>query len=76
MHLRRNSRKMGSRRASHYRPIHDFSAIKTRFPDVHLPVTEAFGARQLTLPLYPSMTPDQVDAVATAVARSVSKQFV
>lgn len=66
----------GIQTSIHYRPIHDFSAIKTRFSDVHLPVTEAFGSRQLTLPLYPSMTPDQVDAVATSVARSVSKQFV
>ncbi len=66
----------GIQTSIHYRPIHNFSAIRTRFPDVHLPVTETFGSRQLTLPLYPSMTPDQVDAVAGAVARSISNQLV
>jgi dTDP-4-amino-4,6-dideoxygalactose transaminase len=48
----------------HYPPIHRLTWFRERYPDVRLPVTEAFGARQLTLPLHPKMTEGDVGRVA------------
>src|SRR5262249_31706537 len=41
-------------------PIHCFSAFQRTGRRVYLPVTEAFAARELTLPLYPAMTTSQL----------------
>jgi len=40
----------------HYHPVHCFSAFRKINLNVHLPATEAFAARELTLPLYPSLS--------------------
>ena len=37
----------------HYPPVHALSLYQDRFPDVHLPLTEEFASRELTLPLHP-----------------------
>jgi dTDP-4-amino-4,6-dideoxygalactose transaminase len=53
----------------HYPPIHQFTAYRRLDSSVRLPVTEAFASRELTLPLYPSLTDTQVnDIVSSAVA--------
>jgi dTDP-4-amino-4,6-dideoxygalactose transaminase len=52
----------------HYPPIHQLTWYREHYPAVRLPVTEAFGARQLTLPLHPKMT----EADAEHVARSLT----
>ena len=59
----------GIQTSIHYNPVHSFSAFKKRNPDVHLPITEAFAARELTLPLYPSLSPEQVDSIVSSVSR-------
>jgi dTDP-4-amino-4,6-dideoxygalactose transaminase len=49
----------------HYPPIHEFSAFAASGGGARpLPRTEEVGPHILTLPLYPHMTPEQVDTVA------------
>jgi dTDP-4-amino-4,6-dideoxygalactose transaminase len=55
----------------HYPPIHTFSAYADEA--VQLPKTEAFGARELTLPFFPGMTDEQVDLVASALRDALSQ---
>src|SRR5207237_6076810 len=62
----------GIQTSIHYPPIHHFSAFRRTTNDVHLPVTEAFASRELTLPLYPSLPPAQVDAIASAVTNAMN----
>ena len=60
-------RESGVQTSIHYKPIHHFRAFKDVNPGVSLPITEAFAARELTLPLYPSMTEGQIDSIVFAV---------
>ncbi|WP_428493611.1 DegT/DnrJ/EryC1/StrS family aminotransferase [Rhodopila sp.] len=48
----------------HYPPIHQLTWFRQHCPGVSLPVTEAFGARQLTLPLHPKMSEADAEYVA------------
>jgi dTDP-4-amino-4,6-dideoxygalactose transaminase len=57
----------GIQTSIHYPPIHRFSAFARTNCEVHLPITEAFASRELTLPLYPSLSSSQVDQIVTAV---------
>lgn len=59
----------GIQTSQHYTPIHRFTAFRNLDASVCLPVTEDFSCRELTLPLYPSLTDAQVDAIVSAVAR-------
>src|SRR5207248_4463613 len=59
----------GIQTSIHYNPVHCFSAFKKRKPEIHLPVTEDFASRELTLPLYPSLSPEQVDSIVSSVSR-------
>src|SRR5437870_2895669 len=62
----------GIQTSIHYPPIHHFSAFREASKEVHLPVTEAFAARELTLPLYPSLPPAQLDAIVSAVTNAMN----
>jgi dTDP-4-amino-4,6-dideoxygalactose transaminase len=57
----------GIQTSLHYSPIHWFTAFRKIMPGLSLPVTEAFGTRELTLPLYPSLTEAQVDTIVSSV---------
>jgi dTDP-4-amino-4,6-dideoxygalactose transaminase len=61
----------GIQTSIHYNPIHHFSAYRRLHADLRLPVTEAFAARELTLPLYPSLTLEQVDDIVASIAMVV-----
>jgi len=64
----------GIQTSVHYPPIHEFTAFATNGKRRPLPQTEAIGRRLLTLPLYPHMTPGQVDAVAEALVAALKEQ--
>jgi len=51
----------------HYPPIHRFRAYQEFASRRALPLTEAVGERLVTLPLFPHMSDDQVQAVTDAV---------
>ena len=50
--------------SNHYPPVHTLSYYRATLEPVELPVTEAFARRQLTLPLHPAMTDEDVGRVS------------
>lgn len=57
----------GIQTSIHYPPIHQFSFYRQLYPAVELPVTEQVGIRQVTLPLFPTMTDEQFSATIEAI---------
>jgi dTDP-4-amino-4,6-dideoxygalactose transaminase len=55
----------------HYLPIHHFSYYLGRFPGVMLPKTEKFSARELTLPLHPALTEDDLERVVKSLRKAI-----
>jgi dTDP-4-amino-4,6-dideoxygalactose transaminase len=53
-------RARGVQSSIHYPPVHQFSSFRDTARPPRLPRTEGLASRQLTLPLYPSMTEEQV----------------
>lgn len=51
----------------HYPPIHCFSYYRNLYPDIKLPRTEEAASREVTLPLYPTMSDEQLDLVVNHV---------
>ena len=60
-------RSAGIQTSIHYPPIHQFSYYQERYSGVHLPITEGAAKREVTLPLYPTMSNEQVELVITSV---------
>jgi dTDP-4-amino-4,6-dideoxygalactose transaminase len=67
---------MGIQTSWHYPPVHTFSSYAKDMDllSFTLPLTEALAAREVTLPLYPSMTEEQVGWVVEALVHG-SKLF-
>ncbi|GIX46929.1 MAG: aminotransferase DegT [Candidatus Tectimicrobiota bacterium] len=65
--LMQHLRARGIQSSIHYPPIHRFAHYRRAAGQVHLPVTEAVAARLLTLPLYPAMRREDVQAVVAAL---------
>jgi dTDP-4-amino-4,6-dideoxygalactose transaminase len=66
-------RAAGVQTSIHYPPIHQFSYYRPRYPDLNLPQTEDVSRREVTLPLYPTMTPDDVEIVVSAVQSGLER---
>ena len=62
----------GIQTSIHYPPVHQFTLYRARTLRQPLPVTERVGRGQVTLPLYPRMTPEDVDLVADAVREALN----
>jgi len=60
-------RDAGIQSSIHYRPVHTFSFYREQCGVQHLPRTEDAAAREVTLPLYPTMGEERVRAVVDAV---------
>jgi dTDP-4-amino-4,6-dideoxygalactose transaminase len=60
----------GIQTSLHYPPVHLFDHYRAAYGHApgDLPVAEDLAQRIITLPLYPTMTPEQVDAVCDCVA--------
>lgn len=63
----------GIQTSIHYPPIHTFSYYRRRYENVTLPVTEDAAAREVTVPLYPTMTAEQVELVIAAVRAALGR---
>ena len=59
----------GIQTSLHYPPVHRFSIYADGAPE--LPLTDAYGARAVTLPMFAHMTDEQQDLVVRAVAEAV-----
>jgi dTDP-4-amino-4,6-dideoxygalactose transaminase len=55
----------------HYPPFWDFSSYQGQFSSDDSPVTADICSRQLTLPLFPTMTEDEVDQVCIALMEAL-----
>jgi dTDP-4-amino-4,6-dideoxygalactose transaminase len=55
----------------HYPPIHQFSYYQKKFPGISLPNTEVFCARELTLPLHPSLNENDVKHVVQTLRKAL-----
>jgi dTDP-4-amino-4,6-dideoxygalactose transaminase len=64
-------RDAGVQTTVHYPPAHQLSYYRDLFPHVHLPRTEEFARRELTLPLHPLMGEEQVSTVMSALAKAL-----
>jgi len=66
-------RSVGVQTSIHYPPIHQFSYYRENFPLVELPITDNVAAREITLPLYPTMDTGQVRYVVDALEKAISQ---
>lgn len=66
-------RDAGIQSSIHYPPVHKFSYYLNRFPDTSLPKTELFSDRELTLPLHPSLSENDVYRVVKTLKEAISK---
>ena len=55
----------------HYPPIHTFQYYRQKYPNVSLTKTEAAAKQEVTLPLFPTMSVEDVDTVVSAVRASL-----
>ena len=60
----------GVQTSIHYPPIHEFDFYRQNAP-ASLPLTEAIVRREITLPLYPTMTSEDVKTVVLAVRHAL-----
>lgn len=66
----------GIQTSIHYPPVHRFTYYSRLWPpgtDHHLPRTEEVAAREVTLPLFPSMTQGQLQQVIERIQRFFQK---
>jgi len=55
----------------HYPPIHTFQYYRQHYPGISLAMTEAAAKQEVTLPLFPTMSAEDVDLVVSAVCASL-----
>jgi dTDP-4-amino-4,6-dideoxygalactose transaminase len=72
-HVMAGMKARGVQTSVHYPPIHAFShhGASSRVKKDGLAKTDALAARELTLPLFPRMTPEMVDEVVSALSASL-----
>ena len=70
-------RQCGIQTSVHYPPTHLFSYYRERFGyrEGLLPITEAIARREVTLPLYPSMSEADVEQVSAAVGATLAEML-
>jgi dTDP-4-amino-4,6-dideoxygalactose transaminase len=66
-------REDGIQTSIHYKPIHCFKAFQDVDSRISLPVTEHFAERELSLPLYPSMSESHVESIVASVKHCRSR---
>jgi dTDP-4-amino-4,6-dideoxygalactose transaminase len=72
LHFMEKMKEQGIQTSIHYPPIHRFSAFKDSFDrPLLLAVTEDVANREVTLPLYPTLSDEQVMTVAQAVQNAL-----
>src|SRR5205823_2668897 len=68
-------RQRGIQTTVHYPPVHCLTFYNDLCPNCHLPRTEEFARRELTLPLHPRMVPATVELVVKSLAAALSAEF-
>ena len=65
-------RERGIQSSIHYPPVHQFASFRDAPGGYRLPRTEALAARELTLPLYPSMSESQIRYVCQVLEEALT----
>lgn len=65
-------RDAGIQSSIHYRPIHTFTNYRDKHKGAWLPITDYVGSREVTLPLFPTMTEEQQAYVIDNVIRLIN----
>jgi hypothetical protein len=68
-----NMKSVGIQTSVHYPPIHSFTAYQADGTEHFLPLTDDIAAREVTLPLYPALSDDNVVTVVRAVAQALNR---
>jgi dTDP-4-amino-4,6-dideoxygalactose transaminase len=68
-------RKRGIQTTVHYPPVHRLTFYNELQPGLHLPRTEEFARRELTLPLHPRMMMSTVEFVVNSLAGALGAEF-
>ena len=68
--IRASLAEQGVQTSLHYPPIHRFTAYDV---DADLPLTEAYAARAITLPLFPTITEEQIGIVLGALGDAIGR---
>jgi dTDP-4-amino-4,6-dideoxygalactose transaminase len=68
-------RSRGIQTTVHYPPVHRLTFYNDLYPDSHLPRTEAFARRELTLPLHPRMMLSTVEFVVNSLAGALGAEL-
>ena len=63
-------RAQGIQSSIHYPPAHKFTYYCQLYPDVSLPITEDYCARELTLPLHPKLSHHDIEFVSENIIAS------
>ncbi|HTP02645.1 MAG TPA: DegT/DnrJ/EryC1/StrS family aminotransferase [Anaerolineales bacterium] len=71
LHFMESMKAQGIQTSVHYPPVHSFTAYGDTGMERFLPLTEEVAEREVTLPLYPALSSDDVLTVARAVAQSL-----
>ena len=65
----------GIQASIHYPSMKSFTAYHDLFKDSHTPVCDLICSRELTLPLYPTMTKDSIDLVIENLGKAINEQL-
>jgi dTDP-4-amino-4,6-dideoxygalactose transaminase len=65
-------RAAGIQTTIHYPAAHSLSLYRNLFPFVHLPLTEEYAKRELTLPLHPRLEEGHLDTITRSLASSLA----
>ena len=75
LHVINALKQRGVQSSIHYPPFWEFSAYRNQFRPDDAPVAAAIHPRQLTLPLYPTMTEADVDYVVASLRDALGAQL-
>ncbi|GCE22068.1 hypothetical protein KDK_58680 [Dictyobacter kobayashii] len=64
----------GIQSSVHYPPTHLFSFYRERFGTCSLPITEDVASRELSLPIHPNLTDEQIRLVVASIRTFMSSQ--
>ena len=71
--LREALTKLNVQTTHHYPPVHQFSHYKTLVGDVNLPHTQDISPREVTLPLHPLLTTEDVDVIVARLIQAFAE---
>ena len=73
--VRKRLKDRGIQTSVHYPPVHHFTHFRRQCPQTRLPRTDDAASREITLPLHPLMTGQDVDFIAREFAAALKNEI-